>query len=106
LTAARPRASGRRGRAAGLWHLADLRAAGYGAFRVELAAEAGADVAPLLELYRGALGLDPSAGPAASPAAAWRWLAARPAGVTPGSLAPRGDRPAALLKATAAAARA
>lgn len=72
---------------------------------MELAAEAGPDVAPLLETYRAVmLHPDPSKG-GTPPGAAWRWLAARPGGVTPGSLAARGDRPAAALKPTAASAR-
>ena len=87
----------------GLWHLANLRAAGYGAFRIELATEGARDVAPLLEAYRAALG-NPQPGTGGAPlGATWRWLAARPGGVTPGSLQSRGDRPAEALKPTAAA---
>ncbi|KAK9825658.1 hypothetical protein WJX81_006317 [Elliptochloris bilobata] len=70
----------------GLWHLADLRAAGYGAFRVELAAETGGDVAPLLEAYRAMLANPNSSTGGMSPGAAWHWLASRPGGVTSGNM--------------------
>ena len=86
--------------------MGNLRAAGFGAFRVELATEGARDVAPLLEAYREVLETSYPGTKGAPLGAAWRWLAARPGGVTSGSLQSRGDRPAEALKPTSAAARA
>ena len=90
---------------AGLWHLKQLQAAGYGSFRVELVDEPAEQVRPVLEAYR-----DVMSGKR-SPGAVWRWLGSLASrwgaveGVTAGSLEVKTERPAAVLKPTAAAGR-
>ena len=86
---------------AGVWHLPALAAAGVGCFRVELVDEPAGQVAAILEAYRDAL-----AG-ARGPGSVWRELGGLESrfgaveGLTPGSLAVHGERPAASLKPVA-----